>query len=219
MALIAPSILTADWLALGRELERARSADIWHLDVMDGHFVPNLTFGPPVVRAIAQAVSQPVECHLMVERPGDLLAAYRDAGAGRLIVHAEATGHLHRLVEEVRRLGCEVGVALNPGTPLEVVQEVAGDLDLLLVMTVDPGFGGQSMILSQLAKIRGARERFPGLRIEVDGGIKEENAGEVVAAGADVLVAGSTIFAPGVDPEKQIVQLRKAAGTFGYPSR
>ncbi len=210
MALIAPSILTADFLRLGDELRRAKGADIWHLDIMDGHFVPNLTFGPLVCAAIAQAVAEPVECHLMVERPEDLLARYAEAGVRRLIVHAEATAHLHRVLAQVHHLGCEAGVALNPGTPLSAVTEVADELDLLLVMSVDPGFGGQSFLQSQLDKIARAKRLLPGVAIEVDGGIGPKNARQVVDAGADILVAGSAVFAPGADPALRIAEMRKA---------
>lgn len=210
MALIAPSILTADFLHLGDELGRARGADIWHLDVMDGHFVPNLTFGPPLCAAIAAAVAEPVECHLMVERPQDLLGLYAEAGAKRLIVHAEATAHLHRLLASIHALGCETGVALNPGTPLAAAEEVADEMDLLLVMTVDPGFGGQALLQSQLRKIRRAREMFPSLTIEVDGGVGPRNVREVVRSGADIVVTGSAVFSPGADPAERIEELRQA---------
>jgi len=210
MALIAPSILTADFLHLGDELRRARGADLWHLDVMDGHFVPNLSFGPAVCAAVARASDVPAECHLMVERPEDLLAEYARAGARRLIVHAESTRHLHRLLSAVRALGCEAGVALNPATPLAAVEEVAGDIDLLLVMTVDPGFGGQKLLRGQLDKVRRARELMPKVQIEVDGGIGPENARDVVAAGADILVIGSAVFAPGEDPGARLAHIRDA---------
>jgi ribulose-phosphate 3-epimerase len=211
LALIAPSILTADWLDLRGALRAARDADIMHLDVMDGHFVPNLSFGPPLVAAICAEAGIPVECHLMVERPGDLLARYAEAGAFRLIVHAEATPHLHRLVDEMHRLGVEAGVALNPGSPLALVEQVAPEVELLLLMTVDPGFGGQSFLTGQLAKIREARLRFPGLRIEVDGGVHLENAHSVAQAGADILVAGSAVFAKDADPAERIAKLREAS--------
>lgn len=211
MALIAPSILTADFLHLGDQIAQAHGADLWHLDIMDGHFVPNLTFGPPLCAAVTQAAREPVECHLMVESPQDLLPRYAEAGARRLIVHAEATAHLHRLLGQVRALGCEAGVALNPGTPLAAVEEVGDAMDLLLIMTVDPGFGGQSLLPGQLDKLRRAREMFPGLQIEVDGGIGPGNAREVVRAGADILVAGSVVFAPGADPAQRIAELRRAA--------
>jgi ribulose-phosphate 3-epimerase len=210
MALIAPSILTADFLRLGDELRRAKGADVWHLDIMDGHFVPNLTFGPLLCAAVAKASEIPVECHLMVERPQELLPRYAEAGARRLIVHAEATPHLHRLIAQIRDLGCEVGVALNPGTPLGVIEEVAADLDLLLIMTVDPGFGGQSFQPRQVEKIRRARELLPKALIEVDGGIGPNTAPEVVRAGADILVAGSAVFAPGADPQERIAEIRRS---------
>ncbi len=210
MALIAPSILTADFLRLGDELRRAKGADVWHLDIMDGHFVPNLTFGPLLCAAVAKTSEIPVECHLMVERPQELLPRYAEAGARRLIVHAEATPHLHRLIAQIRDLGCEVGVALNPGTPLSAIEEVGQDLDLLLVMTVDPGFGGQSFLPGQIGKIRRARELLPKALIEVDGGIGPATAPEVVRAGADILVAGSAVFAPGADPAQRIAEIRRS---------
>lgn len=217
MALIAPSVLTADWLGLRDELRRAAGADVWHLDVMDGHFVPNLTFGPSIVAAIAREVSQPVECHLMVLRPEDLLPRYVEAGASRLIVHAEATGHLHRLLQSAHDLGVEAGVAINPATPLSVVEEVAGDADCLLIMTVNPGFGGQTLIESQLDKVRRARERFPTLQIIVDGGVTVENAGRIAASGADELVTGSSVFHAGADPAQEIARLRSAAAIGETP--
>ncbi len=210
MALIAPSILTADFLRLGDELRRAKGADVWHLDIMDGHFVPNLTFGPLLSAAVVKASEIPVECHLMVERPQDLLPRYAEAGAKRLIVHVEATPHLHRLIAQVHDLGCEAGVALNPGTPLSAVAEVGEDLDLLLVMTVDPGFGGQSFLAGQIEKIRRARDLLPNALIEVDGGIGPATAPEVVRAGADILVAGSAIFAPEADPAERIAEIRRS---------
>ncbi len=210
MALIAPSILTADFLHLGDELVRARGADVWHLDIMDGHFVPNLTFGPPLCAAVAKASTVPVECHLMVDRPQDLLARYAEAGARRLVVHAESTPHLHRLLAQVHDLGCEAGVALNPGTPLAAIEEVKDQLDLLLIMTVDPGFGGQSFLRGQIGKIERARQLLPGVLIEVDGGIGPQNAAELVRAGADILVAGSAVFAPGADPALRIEEIRRA---------
>jgi len=211
VALIAPSILTADHLRLGEELARAEGADLWHLDVMDGHFVPNLTFGPDLCRAVVRASRVPVECHLMVERPQDLLGRYAEAGVRRLTVHPETAPHLHRLVAQIHAMGCEAGAALNPGTPLAAVEEVAGELDLLLVMTVDPGFGGQKMIPAALDKVRRAHELWPRLTLEVDGGIDAGNAREAVLAGAAVLVAGSAVFAPGADPAERIAELRRAA--------
>jgi len=213
MALIAPSILTADYLRLGEEIARIATADWLHLDVMDGHFVSNLTFGPAFCKAVTGATALPAECHLMVERPQDLLARYAEAGVRRLIVHPESTPHLHRLVQEIHALGCEAGAALNPGTPLSAMQEVAEDLDLLLVMTVNPGFGGQAFLASQLRKVRQAHAAFPDLAIEVDGGVNEDTGPLLVAAGASVLVAGSSVFGPGEDPAERIAALRRATST------
>jgi ribulose-phosphate 3-epimerase len=198
--LVAPSILSADFGRLAAEIadvERA-GADWIHVDVMDGHFVPNLTIGPLVVAAARQATRLPLDVHLMIAAPDRYLADFRQAGADWLVVHAEACAHLHRSVQAIKLTGARAGVALNPHTPETVLDYLLPDLDLVLVMTVNPGFGGQSFIEAALPKITRLRERIDALSlptlIEVDGGVKPDNARRVHDAGAHVLVAGSAVF-------------------------
>lgn len=195
---IAPSILSADFARLGEEVravDRA-GADYIHLDVMDGHFVPNLTFGPPVIEAIRGWSGKPFDVHLMVDPAQPLLAAFADAGADIITVHAEADVHLDRSLQRIRDLGKRAGVSLNPGTPETAIEHVLHRLDLILVMTVNPGFGGQSFIAQQLEKIRRVRRMIGdgAIELEVDGGINAETAPHVIEAGADVLVAGTAVF-------------------------
>ncbi len=197
---IAPSILSADFGRLAdevRDLERA-GADLVHVDVMDGRFVPNLTIGPIVVKAVRAATSLPLDVHLMIVEPERYVAAFADAGADIITVHAEASPHLHRTLQQIRALGKQAGVALNPHTPEDVVRYVLDDVDLLLVMSVNPGFGGQSFLASALPKLRALRALIDAsgrsIALEVDGGVAPGTAGQVVAAGADVLVAGSAVF-------------------------
>jgi len=198
--LIAPSILSADFARLGDEvvaLERA-GADWAHVDVMDGRFVPNLTIGPLVVKALRRVTKLPLDVHLMIVEPERYVEAFAEAGADIITVHAEACPHLHRSVQQIRALGKKAGVSLNPHTPEDVLRYVIGEVDLVLVMSVNPGFGGQDFIPQVLPKITRIREmiRLSGkpVHLEVDGGVKPGTARQVIAAGADVLVAGSAVF-------------------------
>ena len=213
---IAPSILSADFSRLGDEVRRAEEAgaDIIHLDIMDGHFVPNLTFGPIIVKAIRSHTKLPFYVHLMVEKPEDYIERVVEAGGDLVIVHVEACIHLQRVLSMIRDLGARSGVALNPATPLTTIEYVLDDLDQILIMSVNPGFGGQDFIPSVLPKIRRARKRLVKRRLEVeiavDGGINVKTAPKVVEAGADVLVAGTAIFRK-PDLKEAIRELREAA--------
>lgn len=197
---IAPSILSADFSRLGQEVADVESggADWLHVDVMDGHFVPNLTFGPLVMGAIAPLTGLPLDVHLMIERPEQYIPAFAAAGAHVITVHAEACVHLHRVLHLIKEQGAKAGVAINPATPVSAIREVLEDVDLVLVMTVNPGFGGQAFIPATLRKIRELDELRAqhgyNYRIEVDGGIAAPTAPLVVEAGADVLVAGNAVF-------------------------
>jgi ribulose-phosphate 3-epimerase len=214
---IAPSILSADFANLGAAIAAVErgGADLIHVDIMDGHFVPNLTMGPPVVTSIRKVARIPLDVHLMLQDPDRYIEAFVRAGAAIISVHAEVLPHLHRTIQHIKELGARAGVALNPSTPVGVLEEIAGDVDLVLVMSVNPGFGGQTFIPRSESKIEAVRallrSRGNQAPIEVDGGIDASNAARVVAAGASILVAGNAIFgAP--DPERATRDLRIAAG-------
>ncbi len=213
---LAPSILSADFARLAEQVHAAMEGGgtVLHVDVMDGHFVPNLTVGPPVVASLSKATELPLDVHLMIENPEQYIPVFADAGASWISVHQEATPHLHRALEMIRQHGCNVGVVLNPATPVEAVTDVLSVVDYVLVMSVNPGFGGQSFIPHSLEKIRKLgtlrAARAWNYRIEVDGGIHLDTIADVVRAGAEILVAGAAVFAKG-NPRENAHKLLKAA--------
>jgi ribulose-phosphate 3-epimerase len=214
--LIAPSILSADFTKLGEQIAAAErgGADLIHCDVMDGHFVPNLTIGVPVVRSIRRVATVPLDVHLMIEEPDRYLDAFVGAGAAMISVHLEVLPHLHRTLQAIKELGAKAGVAINPSTPVGMLEEVAGLVDHVLVMSVNPGFGGQTFIPRSESKIQAVRallnRQGNNAHIEVDGGIDASNAARLVEVGATILVAGTSIFGTG-DAERAVRELRAAA--------
>jgi ribulose-phosphate 3-epimerase len=214
---IAPSILASDFARLADEVAKVErgGADFVHVDVMDGHFVPNITIGPPVVKALKRVTALPLDVHLMISDPDRYLEAFVEAGAAIVTVHVEACKHLHRTLTRIRQLGAKAGVSLNPATPVEAVKDLAAEFDLLLIMSVNPGFGGQHFITHSLQKIRQARSLLAdtgvAADVEVDGGVDTTNAAALVEAGATILVAGVSIFGT-PDPAEATRRLRAAAG-------
>jgi len=217
MVKIAPSILSADFARLGEQVcaAEAGGADYIHVDVMDGHFVPNITIGPLVVKAIKPYTNVPLDVHLMIRCPEQYIQPFAKAGADLLTIHAEAATHLHRIVQQIHDLGVRAGVALNPATPIEQLSEILSELDLVLLMTVDPGFGGQQLIRSGLSKIARLKRLIDdnnlAIELQVDGGINLATARDVVQAGADVLVAGSAIYDSPVGIQQAMQDLRRVA--------
>ena len=220
--LLAPSILSADFAALGDAIAAAErgGADLIHVDVMDGHFVPNITIGPPVVRSISRVATVPLDVHLMIQEPDRYLEAFAEAGAAMLSVHVEVLPHLHRTLQAIKALGMKAGAVLNPSTPVVQLEDVATDVDFVLVMSVNPGFGGQSFIPRTLTKVRDVRALLDRAgnpaAVEVDGGVDRHTISGVVAAGARILVAGSAVF-QSADPEGAVREL-KAAALAALPS-
>ncbi|MBS0166271.1 MAG: ribulose-phosphate 3-epimerase [Nitrospira sp.] len=215
---IAPSILSADFARLAEEIAAVEQAgaDLLHVDVMDGHFVPNLTVGPPIVESLRKVTKLPLDVHLMITNADAFIPDFVDAGADYLTVHVEACPHLHRTIQSIKERGIKAGVTLNPATPISLLQDIIGDVDLVLIMSVNPGFGGQKFIPSVLKKIADARGMLDRINshalLEVDGGVKVDNTREIVAAGATTLVAGSAIFSQR-DYKATIAALRVAAQT------
>ncbi len=216
MVEIAPSILAADFTQLGEQIAAVErgGAEIIHVDVMDGHFVPNISVGPFIVQAVRKATTLPIDCHLMIEEPDKYISEFAQAGANMISVHPEATYHLHRTLSLIHQSGCRAGVVLNPGTSLAAIEEIIREIDFVLIMSVNPGFGGQKFISSALDKVRRLKSMLnahgSSARIEIDGGITAENADAAVVAGAEILVAGSSIFGQ-PDPAAAVQKLRQAA--------
>lgn len=219
MIKIAPSILSADFLRLGDEVKAAEEAgaDVIHVDVMDGRFVPNITIGPPIVAAVKKATSLPLDVHLMIVEPEKYIEEFAKAGADYLVVHQEACLHLHRTVQHIKELGVKAGVSINPSTPVSTLEDIIEDLDLVLIMSVNPGFGGQAFIPRSLDKLRLVRDLIKARNIknppevEIDGGIKPENARQAVEAGATMLVMGSAFYGSG-DYKSLVKKVRENIG-------
>jgi ribulose-phosphate 3-epimerase len=213
MPLIAPSLLSANFLQLQKDCDMLNKseADWFHLDIMEGQFVPNISFGPMVVDFFRKATSKTLDVHLMIQHPGQFVEAFKKAGADILTVHVEACTHLHRNIQQIKSLGMKAGVAINPHTPVELLKDVMGDIDIVCVMGVNPGFGGQSFIPHTIYKINRLREIIDEqslqVKIEIDGGVTLENATEIIEAGADILVAGSAVF-NSADPKNTIARLK-----------
>ena len=213
MAIIAPSLLAADFLQLQKacDMLNESNADWYHLDIMDGRFVPNISYGPMLVNFFRTATTKTCDVHLMIEEPERYAEAFKDAGADILTVHYEACTHLHRNIQQIKSLGMQAGIALNPHTPVELLKDILQDIDMVLLMSVNPGFGGQSFIPHTINKIKRMREMIDEqllhVKIEIDGGVTVENAQMIIDAGADILVAGSTVF-KAVDPIKTIAALK-----------
>ncbi len=214
MTKIAPSILSADFGRLAEQIQAVEEggADWIHVDVMDGHFVPNITIGPVVVEGARRATELPLDVHLMIENPDRYVGAFVDAGADLVTVHVEACGHVHRTIQQIRELGARPGLAVNPGTPLSFVEDVLCDVDLLVIMSVNPGFGGQSFIPSSTSRVAKAKAMLEAVdsdaELEVDGGVGPMNAAEIAAAGASVLVAGSAVYRHPAGPQAGVRAIR-----------